>query len=507
MALAFAVDGARTGGTAAWLITAALLIMLTLHESTLARAYPQLVASNLPGIPPRPSLRLSPTVIVRTQLALLLWLGVVAMLGWPAAAALVPVAGWTLAAGAAYVMAIGRVGGSEPMAAVRTALEQYRPEFALHFSGPADSLHQVRMWLPFLERVGRPFVIFVRERHAFTELADDGAPVVLVTSLAHLETCVVGSLRVALYVNNGMKNTHLVRFNHLTHIQLLHGDSEKPPSFSPVTAMFDKVFVAGRAGRDRYTRNGVDIPDAKFEIVGRPQVESIAVGPRERQASDPPTVLYAPTWRGQYEDSDFCSLPIAEPMLRSLLSAGARLVFRPHPFSAADPESAAQIATVETMLAEHRDAGGPDHVFGEAAAAEPIVDQFNAADALVADLSSVVSDFLFSGRPFAVTNMHDDPTFAEQYPIVAASYVVPGDGSGLAPLWADMLGADPLAQERAAVRSYYLGPFPAETYAEAFVDAVRRAIDTTPVAASHEHDQESPALPDATADDDAAAED
>ena len=52
----------------------------------------------------------------------------------------------------------------------------------------------------------------------------------------------------------------MVRFNQLTHIQLLHGDSDKASSFNPVTAMFDRIFVAGQAAIDRYAANGVLIP-------------------------------------------------------------------------------------------------------------------------------------------------------------------------------------------------------------------------------------------------------
>src|SRR5690625_5823159 len=61
----------------------------------------------------------------------------------------------------------------------------------------------------------------------------------------------------------------------MTHVQLLHGDSDKASSFNPVTAFYDNVFVAGQAGIDRYENNGVDIPKHKFTIVGRPQVESV----------------------------------------------------------------------------------------------------------------------------------------------------------------------------------------------------------------------------------------
>ena len=54
-----------------------------------------------------------------------------------------------------------------------------------------------------------------------------------------------------------------------------------------------------------------------------------------------------------------------------------------------------------------------------------------------------------------------------------ASYVVRGDLADLDDRLDQMLGADPLAPERARIRVDYLGDFPAEGYASAFVDAVR----------------------------------
>lgn len=494
LTLGFAVAAARSGEMlAADVLAAGLLMLITLHEATVIRAYQPPIAAGLPELPARPMPRFSPTVVVRVDIALVLWFGTVAVLGWHGWWHLVPVLLWTAAVVVAYMVSVAH-GRAEVgvLGQVRASLNRLAPEFALHFSGPAGSIHQVQMWLPYLQRVGRPFVVLVRERHAFEALKDEGVPVVLCSSLAHLEALVTESLRAAFYVNNGMKNTHLVRFMHLTHVQLLHGDSDKPPSYSPVTAMFDKIFVAGQAGRDRYAQHDVEIPDDKFVIVGRPQVEAIGVGARPDRDPTAPTVLYAPTWQGQYEDSNFCSLPIGRTIVSSLLDAGARVIFRPHPFSASNPTSAAQIAEIQALLAAHTAGDGPRHWYGEQATDRDIVDAFNAADALVADLSSVVTDFLFTGRPFAVTNIHDDATFAERYPIVGAAYQVASDGASLSRVWADMLGEDSLSAARRDIRTYYLGPFAAEGYAAAFVDAVRDLLDMTTVG-QIEHAEEVPA--------------
>jgi hypothetical protein len=63
-----------------------------------------------------------------------------------------------------------------------------------------------------------------------------------------------------------------VRFQHLTHIYIGHGDSEKPPSYNPTHALYDQIYVAGPAATRRYAAHGVAIAPEKFRVVGRPQV-------------------------------------------------------------------------------------------------------------------------------------------------------------------------------------------------------------------------------------------
>ena len=76
------------------------------------------------------------------------------------------------------------------------------------------------------------------------------------------------------------------------------------------------IGCAGPAAIDRYGVHGVDIPASKFEIVGRPQVETV----RPAGGSGPPTtVLYAPTWRGHVSETLLYSLPQGEKIVRSLL--------------------------------------------------------------------------------------------------------------------------------------------------------------------------------------------
>ncbi|MFD2766185.1 CDP-glycerol glycerophosphotransferase family protein [Micromonospora eburnea] len=363
---------------------------------------------------------------------------------------------------------------------VGRALRRHQPEFVLYFSAPPGSEYQVTMWLPYLERIGRPFLVLLREPEFLpTIAAATRAPVVLCPTLKAMDEALVPSLRAAFYVNHGAKNSHCIRFSHLTHVQLHHGDSDKAPSANPVSAIFDKIFVAGQAAIDRYARAGVEIPAEKFVVVGRPQVEAIEVRREPVAGLAQPTVLYTPTWTGHHADANYCSLPVAETVLRRLLDRGATVILRHHPYTAQNPASARQLARLTELLAADKAATGRAHLWGAAATRElTLTECVNRADALVSDVSGVISDWLYSGKPYAVTDMGaDGADFVARFPLAASGYVLHRDMSNVDEVLTELLDTDPKAAARWATRTRYLGDFPTESYAEAFLDAARRQLE------------------------------
>jgi CDP-glycerol:poly(glycerophosphate) glycerophosphotransferase len=297
-----------------------------------------------------------------------------------------------------------------------------------------------------------------------------GAPVVYAPEMASVDACVVESLAAAFYVNNGAKNTHGVRFGELTHIFLNHGDSDKVSSFNPVTAMYDRVFVAGQAGIDRYIHHGVDIPRHKFRIVGRPQVAAVRPPERPVDQVSEPVVLYAPTWTGHYTDANYCSLPIATTIVEALLDRGATVILRHHPYTTRNRADAARLADVHRLLAADAARTGRRHRWGDAATVHmSLVDCFNASDALISDVSSVASEYLYSEKPFAVTDMAG--TGGEP-----VGYVVDQRASNLDDVLDRLLKTDPDRPDRLRAKAYYLGEFPRDRYAAAFTTEARRYL-------------------------------
>src|SRR5690625_7631965 len=70
------------------------------------------------------------------------------------------------------------------------------------------------MWLPYLERLGVPFVLVVRTIPNFRQLASaTDHPVLLRRSIPDLDALIVPSARGVFYVNNAMRNNHMVRYS------------------------------------------------------------------------------------------------------------------------------------------------------------------------------------------------------------------------------------------------------------------------------------------------------
>jgi CDP-glycerol glycerophosphotransferase (TagB/SpsB family) len=415
--------------------------------------------------------------------ALVIACGVVfAAFGWSAT-------GWLILA---IVLGIGYLGvGLTAFARFRrnrltksqlgSLMADYSPEFYVYTSRPDDASYQIRMWLPYLEKTGKKYAVITRRDVPARALAEfTEAPVVTCRTSADLEQMLVPTLGAVFYVNASSGNGEMIRHQQYTHVYLGHGDSDKPPSYNPTHAMYDRIFAAGQAATERYGAHGVSILSEKFEIVGRPQLESVEVTtslPRGGAS----TVLYAPTWRGHVDETMLHSLPVAPKIIAELIRRDKTVVFRPHPFSYEFAEDAEIIGQIQRLLEEDRTRSGRRHVFGEEAESNlDVIECMNLSDAMISDVSSVVSDYLYSGKPFAMTAVSaQGADFVAEYPIARASYVLNGDLSNLEDVLDSILVSDPDRQNRMKYRSYYLGDFPDDGYSGNFVAAASRAIENS----------------------------
>ncbi|WP_240634485.1 MULTISPECIES: hypothetical protein [Streptomyces] len=434
--------------------------------------------------------------------------------------------------------------GETVLAAVDDWLREYRPETVLYFSGSKDSAYQVNMWLETMEQLDTKPLIILRERAILDRMAPTTVPVICVPGGVHLMNMDLSTVRVALYAANVGKNIHMLRVPTIKHVFIGHGDSDKLASVNPFSKVYDEVWTAGRAGRDRYAIADVGVRDDDIVEVGRPQLapiqswQGVPDGPRGGAADGRcPTVLYAPTWEGWDDNPGNTSILLAgENIVRRLLAADqpVRVLYKPHPFTgtrsaqakaahqritalveeaaaerAADPRFAADAAAqsaakadmariqdriaeltgaaakgdeaeatrdgmvdaarhaeVARLRAEWNDAywrsfGTAEHRVIEGA--EPrLYDCFNVSDAMVSDISSVVSDFIASGKPYAVTDSAElgDEEFKRQNTAVRAAVILSNSADELGELLAAVTdrAADAQAADRQELKRYLLGP-------------------------------------------------
>jgi len=338
-------------------------------------------------------------------------------------------------------------------------------QFAFFFSGPhmLDPYH-VTMWLEPLKSLKIPFVVIVQQRKHLA-----GIPISDLYSTICLENIpgkipiLSNSIKAVFYANNGNRNLFMIKsYSDRKHVQLLHGDSDKPPSYHPTAKAYDYLFVAGQMGIDRYANNNVHIRPEAFKIVGRPQLEFAS-----REQKGKATIVYMPTWAGDFEDMNFSSFSMAPEIIKNVLEVDGvgEIIFKPHPVSYKDPNWDRVKADFEALAAESL------IPIRWTAHNESPVDLYAKADVLISDISSTIIDYLYSGKPYLVTNPQGfSSKELEKYPSVKGGYLCDQDAENVSELVRIALGDDPIATKRTEVKHYAFGDLEKQK-GEAFRDA------------------------------------
>lgn len=330
------------------------------------------------------------------------------------------------------------------------------PRFLVYVSLSArQSKYIVNQWLPALDRLSVDGIIVVREASQLAPLLPTRHPVIYAPSPKDVEHLTLDSVKAAFYLAYGERNGQLMRNPGLRHVLLMHGDSDKATSANNLAKGADELWVAGSAAIERFRAGGVELPDDRFHLIGRPQVAELVAGPTGNAR---PVLLYAPTFEGFYDQTAYSSLEVIGPdLVRALLKNHPEVDvwFRPHPASGVNrPQMLAAIEKIEALL---RQAGGGHLVTADRGLS--LTECLNAADVLITDISSLATDFLATGRPIITCDPLGRPQaeFVAEYPTTAGSYLVhPGVREvdlvlGLA------FGADPLRPVRDRLRREVLG--------------------------------------------------
>ncbi len=339
----------------------------------------------------------------------------------------------------------------------------FTQQVLLFFPSSADSLYQLRPWLPALRALDarHPVVLVFRDsRTAAVVRAESGLDCITLARYGQLDEILgVSQVKLALYVNHHPINFECLRFASLLHVYLGHGDSDKGVSVSNQIKAYDYCFLAGRAALER-TAGNVMLYDAgaRSVLIGQPQLD--VPGPPAHPDPSRPTVLYAPTWEGSQPSVSYSSLVSHGRRILAALAGRYRVIYRPHPLTGVIDRDYADADRELRALADR-----VDTTVG-------LTQSFADSDLLITDVSAVSMNWLPSGKPLLVTRPGVPVPASRLMEVVPL--LQPQDD--IAAVVDEHLTRDPTAAERVELIAYYLSDTTPGAATEAFVVACEQAM-------------------------------
>lgn len=351
-----------------------------------------------------------------------------------------------------------------------------------YFGDSPDKLYQIEQWLPALEELAqnRPVAIVMRHAESFAIAKElTVLPLILAETQPDLiDLYADNDFRLAIYVNNSMRNFQSMAEPSIIHVHVDHGESDKTSSISNQLKAYDKVFVAGQAAKERCLRALWGFEPRKLVSIGRPPLDGDykSILPADKRW----TVLYAPTWQGENEANNFTSLDLlGSDIVQQLLDSGVRVVYRPHPRIAEMGDSETQRAhdQICKSLSSANSRGGRHVVSTDCA----LFDLFEDVDVLVTDVSSVGLDFLYlhPDRGLVLTDRHNDSVRMQTIsPIGAELARITADTVGdIARMIGDSKSDEAALASRLRLKAHYFGDLSEGQSTSRFLEAVEEALD------------------------------
>lgn len=200
----------------------------------------------------------------------------------------------------------------------------------------AAGSNQLAPWIPVFTQANRHFLIIVRNQPIYKWLVNTfpWIYVAYAKSASDVEEVIklLPSLKYVFYPSSTGNNIHLVRFNHLNHVFIGHGDSDKQSSAHKALRIYDEIWTAGQAHIDRFHNMDFDTAHLKFLKVGRPNLSKILKNSEQKLPL--PKVLYLPTWEGVIEDTNYSSTHHSGAILHEICSNfNLTIDVKYHPFT------------------------------------------------------------------------------------------------------------------------------------------------------------------------------
>lgn len=288
------------------------------------------------------------------------------------------------------------------------ALEEYlsTTRLVLHISEGRESIHHIDTWGQFCSAADTNLLIVLRSRPLFERVVKErpSLNIIYVRNGRQAEWLInhMPNARAVLYGANTGNIIHFIRFPELRHIFLGHGDSEKAASCGKHFRNYDEIWTAGQAHIDRFQNKNIDFSSLRFRIIGRPQGRDLLRGEDNCQ---PSYFLYLPTWESYHAEQDYSSILTVSQIIPKI----PKIIKRPglvkfHPFTGKRNK---KLKKIEHNLSRINRKSYPSflnikypiHVVSRS---DPAIGLMNDSLFLITDISSVISDFLVTGRPIFV---------------------------------------------------------------------------------------------------------
>lgn len=195
---------------------------------------------------------------------------------------------------------------------------------ALLHSGEAEAagIAHLDLWIPFFIQSNINFIVLVRNIGLYNVLVDKYPKVNIVFCKRPIDienlSKKLPHAKTVFYTSSTGNNIHLVRFEHMKHIFIGHGDSDKASSANKALRLYDEIWTAGQAHIDRFKNSGFETNHIKFKQVGRPSSYQVIKAAGKPWTERSLRALYLPTWEGFMEEANYSSIEHVMQMMREL---------------------------------------------------------------------------------------------------------------------------------------------------------------------------------------------
>lgn len=264
------------------------------------------------------------------------------------------------------------------------------------------TVSQYRIWEPYLLKCGYRVAVYaghIRDNIDFAKIAIFTSDSVEISDLHALP-----DLKGVLYPTHKASAKQIKRkLPGRSHIYLNHGESDKISNASKNREIYDYLFVADEVAVSRYQNHEFQLPNHKFFTIGATVYEGLNFERNKEAALS--NILYAPTWEGHQNlnsDRNYSSVANVHSYFsredKSLISK-FEYRFLPHPSLGVFVDEYVPLKRdLENLMSFSK--------------GDSKIDLFNWSDVIFTDISGVMAEYLFTGKPIVtIVDPENDTTW------------------------------------------------------------------------------------------------